>query len=344
MSLETISKESLENWRKLYDIAIKFKNLKCWEWIDDSQIFGVQNPENNEIGYCCVLGYYREVFGLAVYPGTEGLEAYLKIASQEVPFNDIEILRYQNCLMVTFENRSFLEDEDLKIINALELKFRGSNAWPLFRNYKPGYYPWYIDESEVKFLHIVLEQSIDVCMSLKNNINKLVSPKPYYYLVKVPQKTGNSLIWHEQWLKPVPLETKEVISFSVDDMRIRKILKKKINKSGIWEIDYFYSPHPVREKDERPLYPYIFLWIDKDSFFILHHYMTQNYNYYSEFLDQFYDVIEEYKLIPQKILVKREELYKIINPIAELLGIEVKLVKKLPAIKNAQTSLGKHFK
>ena len=48
-------------------------------------IFGVGNPRIGEIGYCCVLGKMGEVFGLVAYLGTEELEGYLRIQSEEIP-------------------------------------------------------------------------------------------------------------------------------------------------------------------------------------------------------------------------------------------------------------------
>jgi len=53
---------SLPEWKKLYDSAIEFKKLGAWEWMYDSDLFGVKNPENGEIGYCCILdGYFSRM-------------------------------------------------------------------------------------------------------------------------------------------------------------------------------------------------------------------------------------------------------------------------------------------
>ena len=39
-------------WKKLYGAAHVFKEAECWDWMSESDMFGVLNPENGEIGYC----------------------------------------------------------------------------------------------------------------------------------------------------------------------------------------------------------------------------------------------------------------------------------------------------
>ncbi len=34
---------SMEEWQKLYNVAIEFKKLKCWDWMYDDDLWGVQN-------------------------------------------------------------------------------------------------------------------------------------------------------------------------------------------------------------------------------------------------------------------------------------------------------------
>lgn len=39
---------SLQEWKKLYETAAVFKELKPWQWMWDSDLFAMENPENGE--------------------------------------------------------------------------------------------------------------------------------------------------------------------------------------------------------------------------------------------------------------------------------------------------------
>lgn len=256
---------SISQWRNLYNAAIEFRKLAPWEWMYDSDLFGVMNPENGETGYCCIMGNLGEHYALAVYLGTEGLEGYMKMQEGISFLNPVEALNLQKCIMVSFENREYLMKEDLAVIKKLGLRFRGANAWPLFRSYLPGYHPWFLTPAEADFLILALQQATDVAKRFKNDVSLLVPPEKGQYLVRVPEKKGDVLVWRDEWLQPEAPEKKKTLPLP-DEKRLEKLKSTAaIRKKTIWEIDYFYSPEGVREKGERPYYPYVILWADHNS-------------------------------------------------------------------------------
>lgn len=46
----TFPAPSLEEARRLYQAAMRVKELAPWEWMDEADIFGVQDPETGELG------------------------------------------------------------------------------------------------------------------------------------------------------------------------------------------------------------------------------------------------------------------------------------------------------
>jgi len=229
---------SINEWNDLYSAAIEFKKLKCWDFMWNSDIFGVQNPATGEIGYCCIMGRSGEHFALGVYLGSEGLDGLLRIRSGEkiIPDEPVELLN-QKCLMASFKNREDIKKRDYEIIRKFGLKFRGRNEWPLFRSYLPGHLPWYLNSGEAQFLTITLHQAIQVCKRFKKDSEMLIPSSTTEILVRVPLKE-NGLEWTDGWLEPSEIDEEEIMIGAVDEDALEDLLKLK--RKEIWEADFFY--------------------------------------------------------------------------------------------------------
>ena len=87
---------------------------------------------------------------MSLYLGSEGIHGYLSL--QELgPFADPEDLIQIPQLQASFEDREQLDKRDREVIKELGLKFRGRNAWPMFRSYRPSLFPWFLESGEVLF-------------------------------------------------------------------------------------------------------------------------------------------------------------------------------------------------
>ena len=329
---------SIQEWKDLYEAAIQFKKMKCWDWMWDTDLFGVQNPITGEIGYCCVMGGAGEHYALAVYQGSEGLYGYLSLQSGIKPSLQ-DILSLQKLLMASFEDRELLQKEDIQLTKKFDLKFSGPDSWPLFRSYLPGYHPWYLTDEEAKYLTLCLWQAIDVSLRFKDDPRKLAPHMGNHYLVRVPKKDKTGLSWRDVWMEPLPLQKGEIIVEPIDEVRLEKIKRRIPNRQGVWEVDYFYYPNPIQEKKDRPYYPYITLWVDQHSGFILSHHLDKPAECMSEFQRNFFKLAEKKKILPREILVKKEETLKLLEPIASELGINIRRVKKLEMLEEAQASM-----
>jgi hypothetical protein len=328
---------TIEQWRALYAAANKFYRIAPWEWMLDSDVFGVLNPVTSEIGYCAVLGRRREVFALVVYLGTEGLRVHQKVQSGEISREDDEAMFAQQCLMASFEHRSALEKEDLSIIKELGLTFRGANAWPQFRSYRPGFVPWFLTQTETVFLSFALEQSVDVCLRFKDNLDLLTPHEEGQYLVRVQ---GPDFVWKDKWLRPVPLKEEPVPEPAhIDEVLLARVRKATKERRGIWEGDVFYAPAAIRDKD-RPYYPRTVLWIDRGSGFALSTDMFGPSESASQkLIEQFLNAADMFKVLPTTLAVKRKSIRDALEPVASWLGIDVSLERDLCILENFKSGL-----
>ena len=133
---------TLKDWRDAYEVAQRIKEVEPWRYMEETDIFAVQHPEAEGLGFPSVMGQLGEHFAVSVYLGSEGLYAFWDA-------QDADLFTYPNRLlempqlMLSLEDRGMLEDRDRRLIKQVGLTFRGRNAWPLFRSYRPGFMPWH---------------------------------------------------------------------------------------------------------------------------------------------------------------------------------------------------------
>jgi len=327
---------SLQEWHALYRAATDFWQIQPWNWVNDTDLFGVKNPEGGEIGYCCVVGALGEFLGLVFYLGTEGLESYLRIQESESPEEDV--LSTGKCLVASFEDRKSLQKPDHEVIKKLGLKFRGAKSWPLFRSYEPGYYPWYLNQPQVRFLTLALQQAAEVGLRMKVNGNLLMNSERGQYLIRVPEQSGSGLHWKDEWLSPASLERAKDEAPVPDEIRLQRIKKRGLKPAGIWEVDFFQFPMPIQEED-RPFFPLCLLIVDQDSGFVFGTHLESKDRHRPEFLNQMLKVIEETAYLPQEIWVKREEVFQLFETLVSRLGLKMKQVKRLKQLEYAKKSM-----
>ncbi len=329
---------SHQDLKTLYSAAIDFKKTAPWDWMHDSDIFGVQDPVSGETGYCCIMGAAGEHFALGVYLGGEGLAGILRILSDEFYPHHEEALFVQKCVMASFEDRTYLKKEDLQQIKALGLKFRGANAYPLFRNYTPGFVPWYLTGEEARFLTLALQQAVEVSRRFEKDPDMLIHPSSGKFFVRTPMKQGENILWKNEWHDPLLPESEDFLPH-VDKTLLNRLKKARLQQRGIWEVDFFYVPAPVWEKGKRPYYPYMSLVVEHHSGMLLNFQLDKKEDFTLTFVEKFIGFLERLKIAPQGFLVKRNEVYRSLEPLVAKSGIGIKLVESLPMLEEAKRSM-----
>jgi hypothetical protein len=335
---------TISDWKALYQAALEFKEIEAWTWMYDSDVFGVQDPASGKIGYCCIMGSLGEMFALAVYLGSEGLESYMRVASEPpmVSPEALETMLMQKCLMASFGGREELTKEDRQVIKSLGRKFRGRTAWPLFRSYRPAYHPWHLTADEARFLTLALQQAREVCLRFKEDPALFDPPSEELWFVRVPEETEEDLCWRDAWLEPALLEEEELPTVPIDELRLARLKKAAPLMQAIWEMDFFLSPSAVQErKGERPYYPYMTMAVDHRSGFVFGSDLASPETHLAEFPERFLALAERIKRLPSELWVKREDAYDLLEPISSLLGIDLYLVDELEALEDARAALGR---
>ena len=310
--------------------------------MSDSDIFGVKDPATGKIGYCCILGAAGEVLGMTVYRGTPGLQVYLKLLSSETGPRDPDFLFIHRCLMADFHDRDELDKADLAVIRSLGLKFRGRNAWPQFRSYLPGYFPWYVTEAEARFLSVALEQGLGVCYRFRDDPTLLSSGRSGAYLVRTARENEGQLVWEDKWLEPEPFEKKGLSFEPLDEGTLARIKETLKPRDQIWEGDFFHLNNPVKEEG-RPFYPRLFVWADVSSGLLLSQDMARPDDPITILRESLISAAREKGFFPGEIRIRRQEAYELLSPLAASLNIKLVRVRALRSIDRFRSMLSNYF-
>src|SRR5262245_22371666 len=255
-------KPTVEEWRRLYVAARRVKEMAPWEWMMEDDVFGVRNPERDEIGFVSVMGAGGQHFAVALYQGIDALYDFLtlseaggdELADRIGAAHILEIPQLQ----ASFEDRGRLQKEDREIIKNLDLKFRGSNSWPMIRNYAPGMFPWFLTSSEARFLTAALEQLLDVAPRVRDDEDVLRGAGDNDFRVRVPSAEKARLVWEDKIIRIPEPEEKETTPAPLDPQSLES-LKKLPEITNVLEIELTMLPTPVRDKKVRPFLPYMLM-------------------------------------------------------------------------------------
>jgi hypothetical protein len=92
----------------------------------------------------------------------------------------------------------------------------------------PGFFPWYLNDDEVRFLTVALQQAMDVSLRFKKYPGLLVHPSKDHYFVRVPDKPGDDIIWKDEWLEPSALKMEDAQVIPVEETTLERIKKSTV--------------------------------------------------------------------------------------------------------------------
>jgi len=332
---EMVAKATPEEWRTLYLACEQFKDLAPWDWMNDSQVIGVRDPESREIGWCVVLGNAREVFGLWVYRGAQGYAGYsLMCLGIEPEFDDIAKLDY---LSLSFENRKELDRTDLELIRQSGLKPRGQHAWPLLRSKTPWRVPWRLNAPEVRYMVQVLGQVSEKAIRIKEHPETpLVKGKKL--LVREPELVDGELRWRDEWVEPA-LPEPERVAVILNVREVEGIRERARVTDETWEVDVFPLQAIIRDKGV-PYYPMTLLVVNRGLPPIVHFMMVEpEPGGWQPLAESFVDGVGRAGRILRQIRVARPEVAAMLSPICSALGVKMKQVERLTALERVRDDL-----
>lgn len=328
-----------QQWKELYQAASHFAKLEPWKTLRDIDLIGVENPKDKSIGYCSVTGGGGMHYALGVYLDTEGLHGFLNYLAkaENTPIN--QMLHYNDCLMCSFEEMDVLSGKDKKKIKDLGLDFQGEHAWPMFRRYQPGFYPWYISDEECVFLTQALQQTIQVLTALPDGPIKIDMDNGKTILRYGEEKDGG-LEWQSREFQVVfpKIEYNPVVI--EDEVLIQRLKDAGKSDDLVLQAENCYMPSPVKdEKGGRPYYPRICVFVDQQTGQIMEYEMYKS-------IDEDANVTLNKMIgmclksgLPKQIQVSSEKMEAILGDFCKKTGTKLKVVRRLNKVEQMMEEL-----
>lgn len=323
-----------EEWRRLYAAADEFKKTAPWQWMRDNDLFGVQDPESGEVGYCCVMGNLGEHYALGVYLGSQGLMSYFFMAEHGNQIDPIIALATQKALMASWEDRNTLSDRERQQIKDLGLTYRGRQSWPQFLSYRPGYEPWRLERWETLLLTTCLQQAQGVALRVRDDPRLISPPLPTQFLVRVPYGEGDGLVWRDEWLEPEPYLETELRPAMVDSERVDEVAATPRSHTNL-ELGFEIMPVSVRESDGgRPYFPIMVLAAETRGGMLLAQDLSSREDLPQKLVNVLLSAVALGGL-PDSVRVASEAAMDVLEPLAQRLKVKLQLVDQIPAVDEA---------
>jgi len=316
-----LTKASLTVWTRLFDAADRIRDHELWKVFCEVDLAEITLPGDTEPYYCCISGMYESPKGISIYKGHMGLVSFSHyINSMELP--DYISDSKRNCLECTWGPRKDLRKRDMEILRACERKYRGGEAWPLFRKHQQGFEPWFFRDDEVELMARVLEELEKAASQLVASDSVATISEGY----RIGRWFDFSAAQYVNEFLP-PVEKIEAMTegcIITDEVLIQR-LKRRPSEGSVLEFDMPFLPMSVKGKggDPRPFFPRMCIMCDTEKMAIAEHYMISRHDDPRDVALGLIIHHIENKGKPSTIFVRDPEIYGIISHLCSSVGIEV---------------------
>jgi hypothetical protein len=308
----------------------------------EEDITGVRDPSTGTLGFISVMGNLGEHYAITVYLGERALGQYLELSKDTentVPEMVLEIPQ----LMLSFGDKEFLEKEDRAVMRAIGYSYAARKSWPLFRSYKPGMVPWFLEEDEIESMGYFLEQFFETALDSKPE-DRAADTNPgrkNVYLVRELKGNPKNQEW-KSTMRKIVIPALEEILYTIDPGLLARTKRTPIGRN-IFEVDFFLTTARVREKNKRPYFSYLLLVVDQKSEIIISNELLDPTEGIGSMLVKipalFLNSLNKSLSLPQAVHVGSLRLADLLSPLMKNLGIQLQYKPDLKSLEMAKNSI-----
>ena len=318
-----------EEWRALYEAGARVKELQPWETFWDMDLIALGGGWNEEV-YVSILGKGGDCYGISVYEGLDGLNDFMMLTlSERMNISSKYAMFSQNNLTCYWGNREELSEKQRRIIKDIGYRFRGKNQWLYFMSFRKGYFPFNMDQDEVRRMTMYLEMLADaVEYYQENGLKTDFEHKNMFYYSKAEGK-----VTAEE--RKLPFTGCRFPSLTLTDGELLEDLRSSQKGDAVLEADIIYLGAAVSDKKyERPANPCLCLLAEAGSGMMLAADMAGPEKDAGIMLAQ---EVADFTLTygaPKEIRVSNVMIEAILAHLCQEAGIRLRRVKRLHAVED----------
>ena len=222
---------------------------------------------------------------------------------------------------MSYEDRNDLQKEEYALIKTSNVAFRGKKSWPLFMSYKPGYYPWMIEDEEARMMTLAFQGTMSVLQDIKNE-SKIPSfyDDGQLYIKSLVEDTIRTIFATD--INELELNEHNKVGLKVLELDVKRAKKLPIIQASVeFTIEYMKVPIQLGP-NERPFFPAIVIVADHEQGAVVYYDMPDDV--LSPKMAQFelLELFQELGGIPNHIMMD-EEMAANIEPLINKLKLNV---------------------
>ena len=208
-------------------------------------------------------------------------------------------------------------------------------AWPMFRRYRPGHLPWFLEAADVQILTTVLEQTLEVAPRVRADASLVWPPGQGQFLVRTRSAGAR---WVDRVERVVPPAAP---TFAVDPAVLER-LGRLPRRPVALEADIFRLPGAVQDGDGPPFLVYAAMLVDAASGVIVGAQLLEPRPALDRMLDRITTTVASMLLaagmVPAEVRVRSDRAVAMLEPLAAA-GFALRQAQKLPALDTARTAM-----
>lgn len=335
----------MKEWKKIFDLAHEFYQLKPWNWMEETDIFGIKITGDDDIYFASVMGAEEEHPSIALYQGWNALANFWELQDCD-PELAPDILLTTPHYLISFSEKDMLDSKMQMICRSINYQPINDEAWPDLKKIIPGLFPISLKEEESSKIAAMLEQILEIVKRARVNKTFIhgVMHDDETYLVRESVTIGTLRYWEDRYERMAVSSV--IYKCSITQEKLNKVLgfQEKVEI----EVDLRIMPTPVKGKNEPVYFPLCLICIDAENglvhgFNILKPLPTLD-DLYGRLPAELLEILIKAEICPELIMVRNKFVDTVFQNMFAKRGIDVMFLEDLPQTDAALIDLYKFIK